>query len=109
MLDAISDDLSLKLFDALAFNREENDLLGRLSLSRKQYYCRVNKLLKTGLIKRREGKYILTAFGEVIYSVKLSFSIAINNRLKLKTIDAMKQMNKLTNEEYKNAANLLLG
>jgi hypothetical protein len=29
--------------------------------------------------------------------------------LKLKTIDAMKQMNKLTNEEYKNAANLLSG
>lgn len=92
----------------MAFNGDENDLMGELSLSRKQYYCRVNKLLKTGLVRRREGKYTLTAFGKVIYSVKLSFSKAINNRLKFKSIDSMKQMNKLTNEEYKNATNLLL-
>jgi predicted transcriptional regulator len=79
-----------------------------LNLSRKQYYGRVNKLIKVGLIQRRQGKYILTTFGKVIYSVRLSFSKAIDNRWKFKAIDAVKEKNKLTNEEYQNATDLLL-
>jgi DNA-binding Lrp family transcriptional regulator len=96
------------MFDAIAFSGNENDLMNELSLSRKQYYSRVNKLVNTGLIQRRHGNYSLTAFGKVIYSVSLTFSKAIDNRGKFKAIDAMKEKNKLTNEEYQNATDLLL-
>lgn len=79
-----------------------------LSLTRKQYYSRVNKLIRTGLIQRRHGTFILTAFGKVIYSVSLIFSKAIDNRWKFKAIEVMKEKNKLTSEEYQKATNLLL-
>jgi hypothetical protein len=55
-----------------------------IDLSRKQYYKRVAKLRKLGLIKRQNRRYVLTNFGIVIYDVQLKFREALDSHLKSK-------------------------
>ena len=53
-----------------------------VGLSRKQYYARLSKLVKAGLVKRVNGRYSLTFFGIVIYDVQLEFRRAVDSHLK---------------------------
>ena len=50
-------------------------------------------LLKTGLVKRQKGRYLLTAFGKVIFNAQVNLETKIENALtnywKLKTIDSL--------------------
>jgi hypothetical protein len=54
------------------------------ALSRKQYYGRLSKLIKVGLVKRVNGSYLLTPFGIVIYDLQLEFRRAVDSHLKTK-------------------------
>ena len=60
------------------FNSIEGDRLCKLKMTRKQYYLRLSKLIKANMIKRKNGKYLLTPFGKVIYMVQLEFVKAID-------------------------------
>jgi predicted transcriptional regulator len=71
VLDAISDVSALKLFDAIANDVEESSL-EKLKMTRKQYYTRLAKLVKTGLVKRQKRKYTITSFGKVVYNIHLT-------------------------------------
>jgi hypothetical protein len=53
-------------------------------LSRKQYYARLSKLIKADLVKRVNGRYLLTPFGIVIYDLQLEFRRAVDSHLKTK-------------------------
>ena len=55
-----------------------------VDLSRKQYYARLSKLVKAGLVKRVNGRYLLTPFGIVIYDLQLEFRRAVDSHLKTK-------------------------
>jgi hypothetical protein len=52
-------------------------------LSRKQYYTRTGNLVDGGLIKRKKGRFSLTAFGAVVYHAELIIESAISNIYKL--------------------------
>ena len=74
ILDAICDDKSLKLFNAIATKGgNSGDLSVQLKLSRKEYYSRMSRLMKTGIVKRKNGKHFLTAFGKVVYAATSTF------------------------------------
>jgi len=107
VLDAVSDVNALKLFDAIANDGEESSL-EKLKMTRKQYYTRLAKLVKTGLVKRQKRKYTITSFGKVVYNIHLTFYKAIENSWKFKAIDAMIEKNELSAEEYQKALDLLL-
>ena len=71
ILDAICDDKSLKLFNAIATKGgNSGDLSIQLKLSRKEYYSRMSRLMKTGMVKRKNGRHYLTAFGKVVYDAQ---------------------------------------
>ena len=53
-------------------------------MSRKRYYTKLSKPVKTGLIKRKNGIYVLTLFGKAIYEVQLGFGAAVDDHLKSK-------------------------
>jgi hypothetical protein len=76
VLDAIHDPDGRDLFNSIATNRRSNDAV---KITRKQYYSRLSKLVKADLIKRKEGRYVLTPFGGVIYSVQLGFAEAVDD------------------------------
>ena len=85
ILDAIHDPDGRDLFNSIATERKSNDASDYIvKITRKQYYSRLSKLVKTDLIKRNRGKYVLTPFGEVIYMVQLGFSEAVDEHLKSK-------------------------
>jgi predicted transcriptional regulator len=66
VLKAISDNRSLELFRIVALTRTDSDtLISKTKLTCKQYYSRMSRLMNAGLIKRKNGKYTLTAFGKV--------------------------------------------
>ena len=55
------------LFNFIATEKRSNDTFDYpVKISRKQYYSRLSKLVKTDLIKRKGAKYVLTPFGDVI-------------------------------------------
>ena len=85
VLDAIRDPDGRDLFNFIATDRKSNDSFDyTVKITRKQYYSRLSKLVKADLIKRKGGKYVLTPFGDVIYSVQLGFADAVEEHLKSK-------------------------
>ncbi len=83
ILDAIRS--GQELFNSIAADTySDNTPSDSVKLSRKQYYNRLSKLIKVGLIERKSGRYLLTPFGRVIYGVQLGFGEALENHLKTK-------------------------
>lgn len=102
VLKSISDDESLELFRFVATNDSDSESLrNRTKMTRKQYYSRMSRLMKAGLIKRKSGKHTLTAFGRVIYDTQVTIENAINNYWKLKAIDSLEMSDDLPVEERK--------
>lgn len=94
LLFAISDNKASNIFKSIASARSNTDILiTQLKLTRKQYYSRMSRLMQVGLVKRQKGRYILTAFGKVIYSAQMNLEAKIENALtnywKLKAIDSL--------------------
>ncbi|MGB7956155.1 MAG: hypothetical protein WCF23_19450 [Candidatus Nitrosopolaris sp.] len=94
ILDAISDKRASDIFRSIALANSNSDILiTQLKLTRKQYYSRMSSLKEAGLVKRQNGRYLLTAFGKVISSAYMNLEAKIDNALssywKLKAIDSM--------------------
>ena len=88
ILDSIKDDKSLRLLNSIA-KGEEPDTEGHsipLNISRKEYYLRMSKFVKTGIVTHRQGKYVLTSFGKVIYELQLLLVEAID--INLSTVES---------------------
>lgn len=80
VLNAIRDTTGRDIFSSIAGDRMSN-----LKTSRKQYYLRLSRLIKANMIKRKNGIYLLTPFGKVIYMVQLEFVKAIDEHFESKT------------------------
>ena len=87
----ISDEKSLLIFNTifLASGDSSDILINHLKLTRKQYYSRITRLVKAGLVKRQKGRYFLTSFGTVIYDAQRLLGNAVKNYWKLKAIDSL--------------------
>jgi predicted transcriptional regulator len=99
LLHIISDEMTSNLFKNIATTRLEGDIpITSLKLTRKQYYSRISLLARAGLVKREKGKYLLTAFGKVIYNALTNLDRklenALNNYWKLKAIDAIQMLSR---------------
>jgi hypothetical protein len=105
ILNAIADDSSLILFNTIAItDRTSSDILiSKLKLTRKQYYSRLFRLIKNGLVKRKNGKYFLTSFGKIVYGAQLLIEKAVEQYWALKAIDSLEMSNNniLTEERNK--------
>ena len=100
VITAISDKESLELFRIIAINSEDSDgLRTKTNLTRKQYYSRLSRMTKAGLVRRKKGKHSLTAFGKVIYDAQTIIEKAVNNYWRLKAIDSLEVSNDLPEEE----------
>jgi predicted transcriptional regulator len=112
VLRSISDTRSLELFRFVALANSQSDaaadvLITKIKLTRKQYYLRMSKLMKAGLIKRKNGKHSLNALGKVVYNTQLKIENAVNNYWKLKAIDSLEDSTLSPTERKKLIDNLL--
>ena len=90
IMDTLSDDKSLALFNTIALNGGNSTLLiSTLNLTRKQYYSKISRMIKNGLVKRANGRLSLTAFGKIIYQAHLTMGQAIEFYWKLKAVDSL--------------------
>ena len=100
ILHAIYDVKSLKLFNTIATKGGNSENLSvQLKLSRKEYYSRMSLLMKTGIVKRKNGKHFLTAFGKVVYDAQVTIKKAVESYWKLKAIDSIDLSDKITVNE----------
>src|SRR5919108_882126 len=80
VLRSIADDRSLELFKTIALEMIDSDSLKKKTkLSRKQYYSRLSRMTKAGLVKKKSGKYILTTFGKIVYTCEVITENALNS------------------------------
>ena len=109
ILEAISDVKSLKLFNTIATKGgNSEDLSVQLKLSRKEYYSRMSRLMKTGMVKRKNGKHFLTAFGKVVYDAQVTIRKAVESYWKLKAIDSIDLSDEITVKERDKLIHTLL-
>lgn len=111
VIQAISDDKSLTLFRAIALEAggiDTGKLRGRTKFTRKQYYSRMEKMLKSGMIRRRRGKYVLTSFGKVIYEALRTAENGLENFWRLNAMDSLITTGELPDDEQRKALDALL-
>jgi predicted transcriptional regulator len=109
ILRSIADDKSLELFRTVALEiSDSKNLKSRTKLTRKQYYSRLSRMTRVGLVKRKNGKYILTTFGKIVYDSQTTIENSLRNYWKLKAIDSLEMSNELPKEEQQKLIETLL-
>ncbi len=109
VLKTIADDKSLELFSIVALEKiDSRNLKSKMKVTRKQYYSRLSRMTKAGLVRRKNGRYILTTFGKVVFESKVTIENALNNYWKLKAIDSLETSNEVPKEEQQKLIETLL-
>jgi hypothetical protein len=110
VLDTISDDKSLVLFNTIALSNSDGSdiLISNLKLTRKQYYSRISKLVKVDLVVRRNRKYFLTSLGKIVYDAQKIIGNAVGDYWKLKAVDTLEITDQMPKEEYNEIINALI-
>ena len=111
IIQIISDDKSVLLLQTifLASGDTSKVLRTRLKLGRKQYYSKMSRMSKAGLVKRQKGRYFVTAFGKVIYDAHRLLVSAVKNHWKLKAIDSLGNQILLPKEERAKIIERMIG
>jgi DNA-binding transcriptional ArsR family regulator len=112
VIKLLSEDKSLLIFKTifLASGDSSENLRTQLKLTKKQYYSRISRLTKAGLVNRQKGRYFVTAFGRVIYDAQRLLGSALKNYWKLKAIDSLGMANdEVPKEERMKIIELMIG
>jgi len=109
VLRTIADDKSLELFKTIAQGTIDSESLkSRTKLTRKQYYSRLSRITKAGLVRKKSGKYLLTAFGKIVIDAQTTVENALTSYWKLRAIDSLEMSNELPKEEQQKLIDTLL-
>ena len=109
ILRTIADDKSLDLFKTIAQGTiDSENLKSKTKLTRKQYYSRLSRMTKAGLVRKKSGKYLLTAFGKIVYDAQTTVETALTSYWKLRAIDSLEMSNELPKEEQQKLIDALL-
>ena len=88
--NALSNEYSIRLFPSIAnSNNGTQFTMKDFTLSKRQYQERSNDLRSAGLIFKLKGKYNVTSFGKVIFSLVKMLDKATKEHWKLQAIDVM--------------------
>jgi predicted transcriptional regulator len=108
----LSDQQTERLFKTIIDFRdaESQILIPESGLSKRQYYDRIKNLLKVGLIWRQNGRYELSSFGKVIFSLYKIAEKASKIYWKFNVIDNIKMSEKsyLAEFDYMKIVDVLL-
>ena len=110
VINLISEDKSLLIFKTifLASGDSSENLRTHLNLTKKQYYSRISRLTKAGLVNRQKGRYFVTAFGKVIYDAQRLLGSAVKNYWKLKALDSLAANDKVPKQERSKIIDLMI-
>ena len=69
---SLADTGSLELFNKIATSNNKIkslELQKESQLTRKQFYSRTSRLVKTGAVRRKDGVLKLTSYGKIIFNI----------------------------------------
>lgn len=102
IFNSLSDEQSVMLFTIIATKSISSvELRSKMSLTRKQYYSKLSRMIRVGLIKRKSGKLVVTTLGKIVYELQKVVQDAYNNHWKLKVLDSIEMSEELPREERK--------
>jgi predicted transcriptional regulator len=91
VLEVISDQISVNMLNAIAKDATNSESLMQIfNLTRKQYYDRSSRLLNMGLIRRKNGEFYLTSFGQIVHHCQLKVASALKHSSELRAIDILR-------------------
>src|ERR1043165_9239299 len=99
VLSALADSKLLDMFHTIATGNGKSDDLKNRGITKKQFYLRTAKLIKTGLVRRVKGYFLLTNFGKVVYHAELAIEASVTNYWKLKAIDSIQSSGQIQEHE----------
>jgi hypothetical protein len=100
VFDCLSDEQSVMLFTTIALKSIDSiELRSKISLTSKQYYSRLSRMMRVGLIKRRNRKLVVTTFGKIMYELQKVARDACNSQWRLKVLDSVEASGELPKEE----------
>ena len=102
ILSALSDDKAFILYNAIALGGDHDSriLIKNLGITPHQYYSRILRITKAGLVKRENGKYVTTALGNVVYEAVSMVGTALNHYWVLKAIESFQSSAALDSKEH---------
>ncbi len=110
VLRNIADEKSWELFRTIAQGTfDSKNLKSSAKLTRKQYYSRLSRMTRSGLVRKKNGRYMLTTFGKIVHEFQLTIENALENYWRLKAIDSLEISNELPKEERLKLIETLLG
>jgi hypothetical protein len=65
-------------------------------------------MTRAGLVRKKSGKYLLTAFGKVVFDAQTTVEHALTSYWKLRAIDSLEMSNELPKEEQRKLIDALL-
>ena len=108
VLEVLSDRISVDILNAIAEKVTATDnIIQVLDINVKQFYTRHSKLLKTGLIRRRNNILVLTSFGRLICHSLLIIAIACSSS-ELAMVDTVKSTAEIPDNELKDLIDKLI-
>ena len=88
--NALSNEYSIRLFTSIVNSNNGTQFpMTDFIPSKRQYYDRINDLRSAGLIFKLKGKYNVTSFGKVIFSLVKMLDKAAKEHWKLQAIDVI--------------------
>lgn len=101
ILKALADDHILRIFEMTSNGMSSSiENPGKIGLTRKQYYSRLQRLVKLGLIEKLEGKYRHTTLGTLVANTQIKpLEEALSNYWSLMAVDELKKSPVMPREE----------
>jgi hypothetical protein len=102
ILSALSDDKAFILYNTIALG-EGNDLktlIKNMGITPHQYYSRILRITKAGLVKRENGEYVTTALGTVVFEAVSMVGKALNYYWVLKAIESFQSSAVVDSKEH---------
>jgi hypothetical protein len=100
-LSALSDDKAFTIYNTIALGDryDYRTLMKNMRITPHQYYSRLLKITKAGLIKRERGWYVTTALGNVVYEAVSLVGKALNYYWVLKAVESFQAPSALNSKE----------
>jgi predicted transcriptional regulator len=107
VMSAVCDPKSFEILALVRYTQVDSQfLLLKTGISEKAFYSRMSKLIKAGIVSRKNSKYSLTSLGEVVSHCMDLLTAAIENYWRLQALDTLSI---LPSSEYIKTTKILLG
>lgn len=101
ILSALSDDKAFTIYNTIVLGDRQDfrTLIKQMGITPHQYYARLLKISKAGLIRRENSRYVITALGKVVYVAVSLVGKTLNYYWVLKAVELFQAPSAINSKE----------